>query len=152
MRDAPYYEEYAVGQRFRTLGRTVRPADLALFVNLAGFTEPLFQDEEYAKGTPFGRPIVPGLLTLSVAEGLIIQSGLLHDRGLALVSLEEVRFRRPVFPGDTLRVEGEVAALEEGSRPDGGMVTYRHQVVNQHGEVVLRYTVTRLVRKKGGGG
>jgi acyl dehydratase len=141
------FEEHTVGATYRTLARTVSEADICTFVNLCGFTEPLFYDMEYvARESVFaGRP-APGALTFALSEGLIIQTGLIHGTGMAYLG-GEIRIVGPVLAGDTLRVSVTVADKRETKRTDRGIVTYRHQVTNQRGEVVLDAVVKRMIRR-----
>ena len=143
------YEQHEIGARYETLGRTVGDADISAFVNLCGFTEPLFMDMEYvAKESVFkGRP-VPGAFTFCLSEGLIIQTGLIHGTGMAFLG-GEVRVVAPVLEGDTLTVEVEVAEKRETKKLDRGIVTYRHRVQNQRAELVLEATVQRMIRRAG---
>jgi acyl dehydratase len=102
------FEAHEVGATFRTLGRTVSETDIVTFVNLCGFTEPLFMDMEYvARESVFKRRAAPGALTLALSEGLIRQTGLIHRTGMAFLGAE-VRVVAPVLEGDTLTVEVEV--------------------------------------------
>ena len=143
------FEEHTVGATYRTQARTVSEADICAFVNLCGFTEPLFYDIEYvARESVFkGRP-APGALTFALSEGLIIQTGLIHGAGMACLG-GEIRIVGPVLAGDTLRVSVTVADKRETKRTDRGIVTYRHQVTNQRGEVVLDAVVKRMIRRTG---
>jgi acyl dehydratase len=150
-REGLTFEEHAIGARFETLGRTVSDADIATFVNLCGFIEPLFMDMEYvARESVFkGRP-APGALTFALSEGLIIQTGLLHGTGLASLG-GELRLVAPVLAGDTIRVEVEVTDKRETRKPDRGIVTYRHRILNQRDEVVLEARVQRMIRRRASG-
>jgi len=141
------FEEHTVGATYRTQARTVSEADICAFVNLCGFTEPLFYDMEYvARESVFkGRP-APGALTFALSEGLIIQTGLIHGTGMAYLG-GEIRIAGPVLAGDTLSVSVTVADKRETKRTDRGIVTYRHQVTNQRGEVVLDAVVKRMIRR-----
>ena len=141
------FEEHTVGATYRTQARTVSEADICAFVNLCGFTEPLFYDMEYvARESVFkGRP-APGALTFALSEGLIIQTGLIHGTGMAYLG-GEIRIVGPVLAGDTLLVSVTVADKRETKRTDRGIVTYRHQVTNQRGEVVLDAAVKRMIRR-----
>ena len=141
------YEEHAVGARYETHGRTVGDADISSFVNLCGFTEPLFMDMEFvARESVFrGRP-APGALTFCLSEGLIIQTGLIHGTGMSYLG-SEVRIVAPVLAGDTIRVAVVVTDKRETRKPDRGIVTYRHEVTNQRGELVLEATVKRMIRR-----
>jgi acyl dehydratase len=78
------FESHRVGDVYRTLARTVSETDIVTFVNLGGFTEPLFMDMEYvARESLFKRRAAPGALTFSLSEGLIMQTGLIHGTGMA---------------------------------------------------------------------
>ena len=143
------YEEHTVGAVYRTLGRTVSEADICAFVNLCGFNEPLFMDMEYvAKESVFKRRAAPGAMTFSLSEGLIMQTGLIHGTGMSYLG-GEIRIVSPVLEGDTLRVSVTIADKRETKKPDRGIVTYRHEVTNQRGEVVLEATVKRMIKRAG---
>lgn len=141
------FEQHRIGTVYRTLGRTVSETDIVTFVNLCGFTEPLFMDMEYvARESVFKRRAAPGALTFALAEGLVIQTGLLHGTGMAFLG-GEVRVTAPVLEGDTISVEVEVADKRETRKPDRGIVTYQHRVRNQRGELVLEARVQRMIRR-----
>jgi acyl dehydratase len=142
------WEESSVGAVYRTLARTVAEADIVNFVNLCGFTEPLFMDMEYvARESVYGRRAAPGALTFALSEGLVMQTGLIHGTGMAWLG-GEIRLVAPVLVGDTLHVEVEVADKRETKKPDRGIVTYQHRVLNQRGELVLEARVQRMIRRR----
>lgn len=144
------YEEHTVGAVYHTLGRTVSEADVCAFVNLCGFSEPLFMDMEYvAKESVFKGRAAPGAMTFSISEGLIMQTGLIHGTGMSYLG-GEIRIVAPVLVGDTLRVSVTITDKRETKKPDRGIVTYRHAVTNQRGEVVLEAVVRRMIRRKPG--
>ena len=141
------FEQHEVGATFRTLGRTVSETDIVTFVNLCGFNEPLFMDMEYvARESVFTRRTAPGAMTWALSEGLIMQTGVIHGTGMAFLGAE-VRVLAPVLEGDTLTVVIEVADKRETKKPDRGIVTYRHRVLNQRGELVLEAKVQRMIRR-----
>ena len=141
------YEEHAVGATYQTLGRTVSEADICAFVNLCGFNEPLFMDMEYvAKESVFQRRAAPGAMTFALSEGLIMQTGLIHGTGMSYLG-GEIRIVSPVLEGDTLRVGVTITDKRETRKLDRGIVTYRHEVTNQRGEVVLEATVKRMIKR-----
>ena len=143
------WEAHAIGATFRTLQRTVSETDIVTFVNLCGFTEPLFMDMEYvARESVFKRRAAPGALTFALSEGLIIQTGLIHGTGMAYLG-GEMRLMAPVLEGDTIRVEIEVIGKRETRKPDRGIVTYAHRVINQRGELVLEAKLSRMIRRAG---
>jgi acyl dehydratase len=142
-----HYEGFHVGDRYGTLGRTVSEFEILSFVTLTGFTEPLFMDLEYIqRDSVFKTRVAPGVLTFALAEGLTLQTGILHGTGLALLSYD-VRVLGPVLAGDTIRVEIEVLDTRETRKPDRGVVTFRHRVVNQRGEAVMEATIARMVKR-----
>jgi acyl dehydratase len=146
------YEQHEVGATYRTRARTVSETDIVTFVNLCGFIEPLFIDMEYvARESIYKRRAAPGALTFALAEGLIIQTGLIHGTGMAYLG-SEVRVVAPVLEGDTIRVEIEVADKRETKKADRGIVTYRHRVLNQREELVLEARVQRMIRRESRGG
>ena len=141
------FERHTVGATYRTAARTVSETDIVTFVNLCGFIEPLFMDMEYvAKESIYKRRASPGALTFALAEGLIIQTGLIHGTGMAYLG-GEIRVVAPVLEGDTIRVEVEVADKRETKKPDRGIVTYRHRVLNQRGEVVIDAKIQRMIKR-----
>jgi acyl dehydratase len=142
------YEEHTVGAVYRTLGRTVSEADICAFVNLCGFNEPLFMDMEYvAKESVFTGRAAPGAMTFCLSEGLIMQTGLIHGTGMSYLG-SEIRIVAPVLQGDTLKVNVTITDKRETKKLDRGIVTYRHEVTNQRGEVVLEATVKRMIKRK----
>jgi len=143
------FEQHRVGDVHRTLARTVSQTDIVNFVNQCGFTEPLFLDMEYVKRESlFGRRAAPGALTFALSEGLVMQTGLIHGTGMAWLG-GELRVVSPVLEDDTIRVEVEVTDKRETRKPDRGIVTYRHRVLNQRDEVVLEATIQRMIRREG---
>jgi len=116
-------------------------------VNLCGFTEPLFMDMEFvARESVFkGRP-APGAFTFCLAEGLIIQTGLIHGTGMSYLG-SEIRIVAPVLAGDTIGVAVTITDKRETKKADRGIVTYKHEVTNQRGELVLEATIKRMIKR-----
>lgn len=141
------FEGFHPEDRFVTGRRTVTEHDIMQFVGLVGLFEPLFIDEEYIrKESIFGERIAPGSLTFGMAEGLTVQTGIIHGTGLAFVGIDKMRLHGPVKVGDTIHVEIEVVETKEVPSRGGGIVRYRQQVRNQRGETVMEYDVSRLIR------
>ena len=88
----------------------------------------------------------PGAMTFALSEGLIMQTGLIHGTGMSYLG-GEIRIVSPVLEGDTLRVGVTITDKRETKKSDRGIVTYRHEVTNQRGEVVLEATVKRMIRR-----
>jgi acyl dehydratase len=139
------WEEMTVGSRFRTASRTITESDLVAFVTLCGFNEPLFWDARHAATAGYAGRLVPGALTYSLAEGLVIQSHALHGTGLAFMHME-LDVRRPVLAGDTIPAGVEVTEPRPPSKPGRGVVASTVTVFNQRGEDVLVFTPVRLIR------
>ena len=144
-----YYEEFSVGQTFaHAIRRTVTEADNVLFSAMTHNPAPLHLDEEYMRGTEFGARLVNSLFTLGLMIGISVNETTMGTT-VANLGMDEVRFPKPVFHGDTLHMESEVVAMRESkSRPDQGLVTFLHRALNQRGEVVASCKRTALMRKK----
>ncbi|HWO42796.1 MAG TPA: MaoC/PaaZ C-terminal domain-containing protein [Candidatus Eisenbacteria bacterium] len=141
------FEDFHPGDRFVTGRRTVTEHDILQFVALVGLTEPLFLDLEYIKNESlYGERIAPGSLTFGIAEGLTVQTGIIHGTGLAFAGLDKMRLFAPVKVGDTLQVDIEVLDSKPVPNRGGGIVRYRQWVRNQRGETVMEYDVARLIR------
>ena len=143
-----YFEDFKVGEVFRTPGKTMTEGAIAMMVGLGGFTVPLFNDEEYARQTPFGSRIAPGRLTLFVMGGLEEQIGIYDETVIALVGLDKVRFKAPLRAGDTIHVAFEVIDLKETSKPDRGIMVHQSKCLNQRGEVLIECEATHLMRRR----
>ncbi|MGP4005172.1 MaoC family dehydratase [Streptomyces sp. 4N124] len=139
------FEEMPVGQTFRTARRTITETDLVNFVTWGGFTEPLFWDASHAADGGYTGRLVPGGLTYCIAEGLVLQTNVLHGTGLAFLHME-LTVKGPVYVGDTLYAVVETTDSRPSSKPGRGVVTSRISVRNQRDEEVLVYTPVRLIR------
>ncbi|MGB3865308.1 MAG: MaoC/PaaZ C-terminal domain-containing protein [Xanthobacteraceae bacterium] len=144
------FEEWTVGRRFRTVGRTVTEADITNFVCVTGMLEVLFTNLDYLENESLikGR-LAPGALVYSFAEGLLMQSVMQHT-GLAFLEAE-IKVQRPVFAGDTIHVRCRVTEARPTSKPGRGIVKAINEVTNQRDETVLVYSATRMVKSLGGG-
>ena len=144
-----WFDELQVGQTFdHAIRRTVTETDNLLVSTLTHNPAQLHLDAEYMKGTDYGRIIVNSTFTLGLMVGVSVGDTTL---GTAVANLgwDEVRFPKPVFIGDTLRIETEVAELRESkSRPDAGIVTFIHRAFNQDDELVASCRRTGLQRKR----
>ena len=145
---AMYYDDYRVGAEWETGGRTIAESDILQFAALTGDWNALHTDEEYCKGTPFGRRIAHGLLGLALMEGMKYRFG--HNDGTAIASLGwTVKFAQPLYIGDTVRVRWRVTAMRETKQPDRGIVTEAVELVNQNGEVVTSAEHLLMLRRRG---
>ena len=145
-----WFDELEVGQLFRhAIRRTVTETDNVLFTAMTHNPALLHLDEEYCRTeTEFGQRLVNSVFTLGLMVGISVGDTTL---GTAVANLgwDEVRFPKPLFHGDTVRVETEVLELRESrSRPDQGIVTFAHRAYNQHGELVAHCKRSGLQRKR----
>lgn len=145
-----YFEEFRVGQTFRhAIRRTVTEADNVFFSALTHNPAPLHIDEEYCRThTEFGQRIVNSAFTLGLLVGLSIGDTTLGTT-VANLGWDEVRFPKPVFHGDTLHAESQVAELRESrSRPHNGIVIFIHRAYNQHDVLVATCKRSALMLRK----
>jgi acyl dehydratase len=142
MSEPAYFEDLAVGQSWESPARTVTETDIVNFACQTGDFDPLHVDHEFARNTPFGRPIAHGLLGLSWVAGLSSQCP--RAATLAFAAIREWKFLKPVFVGDTLHVVNEVVDRQAKGRR-AGQVVWRRRLVNQAGVVVQEGVFETLV-------
>ncbi len=139
-----YFEEFEVGAKMVTRGRTITEADLVQFAALTGDYNPMHTDAEYAKDSFMGKRVAHGMLTLSYAVGQAYQLGILEKTVLGFRGLE-MKFSIPVYIGDTIHAEVTVAEKKEAKRLGGGTVTLDMRILNQEGKAVQKGTLTLLM-------
>jgi len=144
-----YFEEFEPGQVIEhTTRRTVTETDNILFSTMTLNLAPLHLDAEYSKGTIYGQRLVNSLFILGLVAGITVPE---TTQGTTLGNLgfNEVKFPKPVFHGDTIRVRTEIVDKRVSkSRDDSGIVTFRHQGINQRDEVVCDAVRVGLMLKK----
>jgi acyl dehydratase len=139
-----YFEEFELGQRWVTRGRTVTEADIVNFSGLSSDFHPVHVDREYAAASRFGQRIAQGFLVMSIATGMVPAD---PEKCEALYGVDKLRFLRPVFIGDTVHLEMEVIGLK--ARDDGsGVVEFKFEMINQHGKPVLVNNYSLLMRQR----
>ena len=146
-----WFDEWAVGDVLEHQPhRTVTETDNLLISTLTHNPQPLHLDAEYAATTEFGRIVVNGTFTFSLLVGLSVGDTTLGTL-VANLGYDKVRMPKPVFVGDTLRAETEVIALKDSrSRPDAGIVTFEHRMLNQRDEIVCTTERTALIQRRRG--
>jgi itaconyl-CoA hydratase len=146
-----FYEDFAVGDIYRhPLGRTITSTDDAWFTLLTQNTNPLHFDAHYAAQTPFGKPLVDSTFTLALVTGQSVTD--VSQNAFANLGWDEVRLTNPVFEGDTIYSQSEVLETRASrSRPNVGIVTVRTTGFNQRSEIVITFTRTIMVYKRGHG-
>jgi acyl dehydratase len=146
-----FYDEWQVGDRItHQPSRTVTETDNLLFTAMTHNMQPLHLDAEAAKASEFGKILVNSTFTFSLAVGLSIADTTVGTL-IANLGFDKVVTPKPTFIGDTLTCSTEVVEMRESkSRPEVGILTFRHELTTQRGEVVLSCTRTVMLKKKSG--
>ena len=146
---ARYWEDYNVGDKYRTPGKTITESAVTIMIGLGGFTMPFFTDEEAAKDSAFGTRIAPGRLTLFMMGGLEEQSDMWDEETMiALLGIDKVRAKAPLKPGDTIRVVMEITEKRETKNPQRGVIIHQSTCTNQRGEELITTETAHLVKRK----
>lgn len=142
-----YLDGFAVGDRFVTRAATVTESEVVDFA-LKYDPQPMHIDAHSAGSGPFGRLIASGFHSLSLSFRLWADLGLFVDTNIAGPGLDEVRWLKPVFPGDTIRSHCTVVEVSPSrSKPDRGILKVAFDVRNQRDECVLTYTIIAMLRR-----
>ncbi|MCW3004454.1 MAG: MaoC domain protein dehydratase [Conexibacter sp.] len=120
------FGEFAEGMVFRTGGRTVTETHLVNFAGLSGDFHPLHADEEWCRGTPFGRRIAHGPLVYALALGLVAQANVFGEVVIAFLGADRIRHLKPVFIGMTLTVEVTILTSRPTSDGRRGVIGARY--------------------------
>jgi len=144
-----HFEDFVVGEKYYSVARTITEGDIVTFAGLSGDYNQIHTDAEYTKSTPYGKRIAHGLLVVSIASGLLAQSGIIEGTVLAFREISNWKFAKPVFIGDTVRVEAEVKGVKALSRLGGGAVDLELSVLNQDDAIVMKGTWKVLVAGRG---
>ena len=144
-----YYEEFEIGMEFHhALTRTITEMDNIMFCAMTHNPQPLHLDEEYAKSTFYGQRLVNSLFTLGLVIGVTVADTTLGTT-LGNLGMTDVRFKNPVFHGDTIRAMTRITHMRESkSRPKEGIVTFEHFGFNQRDEEIAYCVRTGLMKKK----
>ena len=136
MTDGLYFEDFPPGRVFDTAGITVTEAAIVDFAARYD-PQPFHLDREAAAGSIFGGLVASGFHTLCLSFRLFTQLNVLSSN-LGGPGLDDVRWLKPVRPGDTIRARVTVAeARRSSSKPDRGIITWQFETSNQRGEVVM---------------
>lgn len=142
-----YFEDFQVGERFHAPSRTLTDAHFLFFAGLTGDNHPIHYDVEFARSSPFGKPLAHGLLlTALTALGAGELAPQVHESIIAFLG-QSTRFTAPVFVGDTITPELEVANLIPKAN-GRGVLTFMARLYNQHGTAVLEGEHVYLVRRR----
>lgn len=143
-----YLQDFEPGRVFEhALRRTVTEMDNTLFCCLTHNPQPLHIDQEFARSTEWGKPLVNSIFTLGLMIGISVNDTTLGTT-VGNLGMTEVKFPKPVFLGDTLRVTTEVVARRDSrSRPDVGIVEFLHKAFNQRDELVAECRRQAMMRR-----
>ena len=140
------FETYEIGEVFESYARTITEADIVHYTCFAGLKLPMFIDEEFSKKhSIFKTRVAPGLLTASIAAGML--EDILGKYTLAALGLDRFKFTAPVKAGDTLHTRITVEGKKNTSDGQRGVLTVRITVVNQNGETPLEFWGSFMMRK-----
>ena len=144
-----HFDEWQVGDRLtHDIRRTVTETDNLLFSVMTHNPQPLHIDVEAAKASEFGQILVNGTFTFALLIGLSVGDTTLGTL-VANLGYDKLVMPKPVFIGDTMHATSEVTELRESrSRPDAGIVTFAHELLNQRDEVVCRCLRMALLKKQ----
>ncbi|BCA64221.1 MaoC family dehydratase [Sphingomonas sp. HMP9] len=143
-----YYDDWSIGDRIEhEIRRTVTETDNLLFSTMTHNPQPLHLDIEAAKASEFGRILVNGTFTFALMVGLSVGETTLGTL-VANLGYDKLVHPKPVFIGDTMRCETEVTDLKPSkSRPNAGIVTFTHRLINQRDEIVCQCLRTALIER-----
>lgn len=138
-----FFDDVEIGQEWESQGRTLTETDIVNFAGLSGDFNPIHVDHQFAKTTPFRRPIAHGLLGITLCSGLGLHSPPM--RTMAFMSIREWHFREPIFIGDTIHARTKVLEKEPRSRGRRGVIAWQRQLVNQEGRIVQEGITVTMV-------
>jgi acyl dehydratase len=142
------FEEFVIDEEIVSGARTVTEADVVNFACLSGDFHPQHMNEEFAGKGPLGARIAHGLLVLSMATGLLNQTGAFEGTSIAILEVT-TRFVKAVKFGDTIWATQKIVRKKETSKPDRGVLTTRITVLNQDDQTILEADLVMLVSRRG---
>ena len=142
------FDEFVIDEEIVSGARTVTEADVVNFACLSGDFHPEHMNEEYARKGPLGARIAHGLLVLSMATGLLNQTGAFEGTSIAILEVT-ARFVKAVKFGDTVRAIQKIVGKKETSKLDRGVLTTRITVLNQDDQTILEADLVMLLYRRG---
>lgn len=143
-----YFEDFQVGQQIVTLPRTITESDVVTFAGISGDYNQIHTDAEFSKTTAYGQRIAHGLLGLSIASGLAMRTGFLEGTVMAFREINEWKFSKPIFFGDTIHVLITVLEVKAMPRLGGGLISISLDVKNQRDETTMKGNWTALIASR----
>jgi len=142
-----YFEDFEVGGETVTAGRTITETDIVNFAGITGDWNEIHTNKELAERSHFKQRIAHGALVFSIATGLSVRLGQTAETVIAFYGVDRLRFVKPTFIGDTIRVRQKVQEKSERDAKSG-IVTILNEVVNQRDEVVAAYVAKVLLKRR----
>lgn len=143
-----FFEDLPVGARYETGQRTLTADAIKTFA-LEWDAQPFHVDEAAAKASHYGGLIASGFHTILTAFNLTLESSDWSASSMGSPGMDEVRWIKPVYAGDTLRVQAEVvAARASRSKPDRGFVEIQNNILNQDDVLVSSYRGTHMLKRR----
>jgi acyl dehydratase len=144
-----YFDDFAVGERFVTRGVTLTESGIIGFA-MTYDPQPFHIDVEAAAQGNYGGLIASGFQTLALGFRMVLETGIFRDASMGSPGFDELRWLRPVRPGDTLHTELEVKEKTPSrSKPDRGILRVAYRIKNQKDEEVLTFLSMHLLKRKG---
>ena len=144
-----YLDDFTEGSIFETEGKTVSEAEILEFA-FKYDPQSFHMDVEAAKEGPFGGLIASGIQTMAIGLRLLLQAQVFAPgASMGSPGMDELRWLKPVRPGDTLRMRGEVLEVKPSrSKPGRGLLRYHMTIFNQHGEDVMSMVGMQLIKRR----
>lgn len=142
-----FFEEFEIGAKYRSQGRTISESDVNTFAGLSGDFNPLHTDAEFAQTTIFGERIAHGMLTVAISTGMSNWTGIFAGTTIALLE-QNIKYTGAVKFGDTVHLEMEVTEKKETSKPDRGVVKISARMLNQKDDVVVDMLWTLMMKRQ----
>ncbi|RXK57978.1 dehydratase [Lacibacter luteus] len=139
-----YFEEFKLNDVRQTKGRTITETDIVIHAGQSGDFFPHHMDEEWCKSQPFKKRIAHGTLIFTVAVGLT--ADFVNEVSMTY-GYERLRFIKPVFINDTIKVTVTIKELKDHKKPEYGLVTELVECFNQHNELVMLCEHILMVKK-----
>ena len=141
-----YFDDLEVGQEWTSGGRTITEADIVNFAGFSGDFNPIHIDHEFAKTTPFRRPMAHGFAVFSIGSGLGVMTP--PVRTIAMLRVKYWNFNLPVFAGDTIKMTSRVVEKTLRGRGKRGEVVWYRGISNQDGKVVQEGELVLLIEAR----
>jgi acyl dehydratase len=141
-----YFDDLEIGHEWTSGGRTVTESDIVNFAGFSGDFNPIHIDHEFAKSTPFRRPIAHGFGVFCIGSGLGVMTPLV--RTIAMLRVKYWNFHLPVFAGDTIKMTSRVVEKTLRGRGKRGEVVWHRSITNHEGKVVQDGEIVLLIEAR----